>query len=266
MGATPLAAFLSLALPADMLTTAQGRRWVERFFTGLRALAHRHKVPLAGGDTSESPRETRDANGLILADIVLIGLVPTGKALRRSKARPGDAIYVTGHLGGSAAELAKLLKQQKPAQTKSTRDHPHLYPEPRIAQGRALLTRNLATACIDISDGLSTDLAHICRASGTHAEIDQSALPIHPQARKLTPEAALHAALHGGEDYELLFTAPATTRIPKSIARVPITRIGRLTPKRPATPLLTLITPNSARTPLKPSGWQHFTPPGRQNR
>lgn len=261
MGATPLAAFLSLALPADMVATSEGLRWVTRFFDGLGTLAHRHNVPLAGGDTSESPGETPHSLGLILADIVLIGSTPAGKALRRSGARPGDSLYVTGRLGGSAAELAELLKQQKPAKLSSKdskEDHPHLFPEPRLAQGRALLNRNLATACIDISDGLSTDLAHICRASGAHAEIDQSALPIHPLARKLTPEAALDAALHGGEDYELLFTAPAQARIPKSIAGVTITRIGRIIRKRTQAGLLTLITPNGSRTPLTPSGWQHF--------
>ena len=258
MGATPLAAFLSLALPADMLATTAGRRWVERFFTGLHTLADRHKVPLAGGDTSESPRETPNTHGLILADIVLVGAAPTGKALRRSGAHPGDTLYVTGHLGGAAAELTEVLKRTQPAKPGAKKDHPHLYPEPRLAQGRTLLTRNLATACIDVSDGLSTDLAHICRASAVHAEIDQSALPIHPLARRLAPQAALEAALNGGEDYELLFTAPATSRVPKTIAGVPVTRIGRIIRSTSRTPLLTLIPPNGARTELSPSGWQHF--------
>ena len=102
MGARPLAAFLSLALPSEMLAAANGRRWVERFFTGLRELAQAHNVPLAGGDTSESPA------GLVLADIVLVGSAPAGRALRRRGARAGDALYVTGELGGAAAELAAL--------------------------------------------------------------------------------------------------------------------------------------------------------------
>ena len=102
MGARPLAAFLSLALPAGLLSTAAGRRWVDRFFAGLRALADASAVPLAGGDTSESP------SGLVLADIVLVGSAPTGRSLRRSGARPGDALYVTGQLGGAAAELAAI--------------------------------------------------------------------------------------------------------------------------------------------------------------
>ncbi len=103
MGARPLAAFLSLALPGEMLATRAGRVWVERFFAGLRSLADRHAVPLAGGDTAESPSD------LVLADIVLIGSAPAGRALRRSGARAGDALYVTGELGGAAAELAEWI-------------------------------------------------------------------------------------------------------------------------------------------------------------
>ena len=111
----------------------------------------------------------------------------------------------------------------------STEGHPQLFPEPRLDVGEALLRRGLATACIDISDGLSTDLAHICRASGVSAEIELTALPIHPLARKLDPKAALQAALHGGEDYELLFAESASVPMPVSLAGVPITRIGTLT-------------------------------------
>ena len=111
MGATPLAAFLSLALPASLLASPEGRRWVNGFFRGLRKLADRYHVPLAGGDTSESPRETPGDQGLILADIVLLGSAPAGKALRRSGGRAGDNLYVTGHLGGAAAELGDILSQ-----------------------------------------------------------------------------------------------------------------------------------------------------------
>lgn len=262
MGATPLAAFLSLALPSKLLATASGRQWIARFFTGLRTLAKLHAVPLAGGDTSESPRESANHEGLILADIVLIGSAPKGKALRRSGARPGDILYITGHIGGSSAEFTAM--QQKKARIHNpatTKNHPHLFPEPRMAIGKTLLRRNLATACIDISDGLSTDLAHLCRASSVQATIEQAALPIHPLARKLTSEAALHSALNGGEDYELLFAAPPSTRIPGSIAGVPITRVGSLTRRRSGQPLMTLIQPNGNCTELEPKGWQHFSNP-----
>jgi thiamine-monophosphate kinase len=263
MGATPLAAFLSLALPSKLLATSSGRQWIARFFTGLRTLAKIHAVPLAGGDTSESPRESSShegliPEGLILADIVLIGSAPEGKALRRSRARPGDILYVTGHIGGSSAEFTAIQKKTRTHKPATTENHPHLFPEPRIATGKALLRRNLATACIDISDGLSTDLAHLCRASNVQALIEQAELPIHPLARKLTPEAALHAALNGGEDYELLFAAPPSARIPGSLEGVPITRIGSLTRKSPTQPLMTLIQPNGNHTELEPKGWEHF--------
>lgn len=261
MGATPLAAFLSLALPSSMLAKAPGQMWIAKFFSGLRALAELHSVPLAGGDTAESPG---GKNALILADIVLIGYAPKGKALRRSGAFAGDGLYVTGQLGGAAAELAGMLGRRKRiASVKTTEDHPHLFPEPRLDVGEALLRRGVATACIDISDGLSTDLAHLCRASGVNAEIEQEALPIHPLAARLGAKSALHAALHGGEDYELLFTAPSSARMPTSLAGVPLTRIGTLKPRRPGQPLMTLLAPGNGPAELKPSGWEHFAKPSR---
>jgi thiamine-monophosphate kinase len=258
MGATPLAAFLSLALPAPMLAESPGRVWITRFFKGLQTLGEMHGVPLAGGDTSQSPG---GKTGIILADIVLIGSAPRGKALRRSGATTGDAIYITGQLGGAAAELSTLQRRRnRVTRVTPTEGHPQLFPEPRLDVGDALLRRNLATACIDVSDGLSTDLAHICRASGVNAEIEQAALPIHPLARKPGPDAALQAALHGGEDYELLFTAPASVRMPSSIAGVLITRIGTITKRRANEPLMTLLTPDGTRETLEPSGWEHFSP------
>jgi thiamine-monophosphate kinase len=257
MGATPLAAFLSLALPGTMLAEAAGRDWIARFFSGLRALGDMHRVPLVGGDTSESPG---GRGGLILADIVLVGSAPKGKAVRRSGGSAGDALYVTGQLGGAAAELAATLKRQRRILSVATTEgHPHLFPEPRLDTGESLLRRELATACIDLSDGLSTDLAHLCRASGVCAEIEQTALPIHPLARKLGAAAALQAALHGGEDYELLFTAPASVPIPSSLAGVPITRIGSLKNRRSGRPLMTMLAPDGSRAELQPGGWEHFS-------
>ncbi len=257
MGATPLAVFLSLALPATMLTEAAGRAWTARFFDGLRALSELHDVPLAGGDTAESPGVR--GGGLVLADIVLIGSVPKGKALRRAGASAGDALYVTGQLGGAAAELSKIFGRRRIASVKSAEGHPQLFPEPRLDVGEALLRRGLATACIDVSDGLSTDLAHLCRASALCAELEQAALPIHPLALSLGAKDALNAALNGGEDYELLFTAPATVKMPSSLAGVPITRIGRLAPRRSGRPMMTLLMPDGRRDELKPRGWEHFS-------
>lgn len=254
MGAVPMAAFLSLALPSGLLSKLQGRRWITRFFSGLQGLAELHSVSLAGGDTAESPAD------LILADIILLGSSPAGRSLRRSGAKPGDVLYVTGSLGGAAAELGAMLS----GATRKTRanplhGHPHLFPQPHIATGRALLRRKLATACIDVSDGLSTDLAHLCRASGVAAEVEQAAIPLHPLALRLGAGAALNAALHGGEDYELLFAAPASARMPRKIAGVPITRIGRFIPKRAKQPLMTLLAPDGSRATLEPQGWEHFS-------
>ena len=258
MGARPLAAFLSLALPGEMLATPAGRRWVERFFTGLRGLAEQFAVPLAGGDTGESPC------GLVLTDIVLVGSAPAGRALRRSGGRAGDALYVTGELGGAAAELAGMERRAAGPKSRPPRmpalsqaeAHPQLLPQPRLAVGLELLRRRLATAAIDLSDGLSTDLAHLCRESGVGAEIAAGAPPIHPLALQAAPERAIDFALHGGEDYELLFAAPAAVRMPRSLAGVSITRIGRLVRGK----AIYLVDPAGRKRPLKQGGWEHFTP------
>jgi thiamine-monophosphate kinase len=257
MGAIPLAAFLSLALPATMLAESSGRAWTKRFFDGLRALSELHGVPLAGGDTAESPG---GRGGMVLADIVLIGSAPKGKALRRTGASAGDTLYVTGELGGAAAELSTMFgRRRRITSVKTTEGHPQMFPEPRLDVGEALLRRGLATACIDVSDGLSTDLGHLCRASALCAEIEQAALPIHPLALKLGAKAALDVALNGGEDYELLFAASAAVKMPSSLAGVPITRIGSLTPRRAGRAMMTLLTPNGRREELRPGGWEHFS-------
>jgi thiamine-monophosphate kinase len=261
MGARPLAAFLSLALPVEMLATAASRRWVERFFTGLIGLAKQFAVPLAGGDTCESPC------GLVLADIVLVGSAPAGRALRRSGGRAGDALYVTGELGGAAAELAGMERRaagsksglksgppRMPAPSQAAA-HPQMFPQPRIAVGLELLRRRLATAAIDLSDGLSTDLAHLCRESSVGAEVSAGALPIHPLALHAALDRTLDLALHGGEDYELLFAAPATVRMPRSVAGVRITRIGSLVRGK----TVSLVDSSGRRGPLKPGGWEHFS-------
>lgn len=251
MGAKPLAAFLSLALPRS---AAHDTRWLDGFLDGLLTLANTHHVPLAGGDTSESPSDN------ILADIVLIGSAPAGRALRRSTARPGDLIYCTGSLGGAATELAALTASpRKFRSASSSGDHPHLFPQPRLAAGAALLRRHLANSCIDLSDGLSTDLTHICTASNVTAELDATCLPIHPLAQRISPAEALHAALHGGEDYELLFTTPPTTKLPRSLGGVRVTKIGRIFPTRKGRPQITLVDRDGHRGTLVPHGWEHLT-------
>ena len=284
MGARPLAAFLSLGLPLELTKAGRKPAWVERFLDGLLALAESHMFPLAGGDLAESP--------LAVADIVLVGAVPRGKALLRSGARPGHLLYVTGALGGAAAglaQLAELARQNRAGQSlvkgtgfspyisamessgalapEGTQPRlsqppripkrleallaPHLYPQPRIAQGLWLQRRNLATAAIDLSDGLSTDLAHICEESGVDAEVEAASLPLHPGA-------TLDQALNGGEDYELLFTAAPRTRIPRQIAGVSISKIGRIMKPRRGHPAVSLLTEDGPRA-LEPRGWEHFS-------
>jgi thiamine-monophosphate kinase len=257
MGATPLAAFLSLAIPRSL---ARKPTWIEDFLSGLLTLTKDHNVPLAGGDTSESPSDA------ILADILLLGSAPSGQALLRSTAHPGDVLYVTGALGGASAELEALSQNpRKFRDAQPTGDHPHLFPQPRLAVGQALLRRRLATACIDISDGLSTDLAHLCTESGVSAEIEAANLPIHPLAagtgkpgQDVATGSALHHALHGGEDYELLFAASPITRIPRKIAGITITPIGTLGTSRRRGPQVTLVSPSGQKSPLLSLGWEHL--------
>jgi thiamine-monophosphate kinase len=252
MGARPVAAFVSLGLPKELVKAGRtGRSWVSRFYDGLLGLAEEHHTTLAGGDLAESP--------LALADVVLVGAVPRGHALLRSGAKPGDAVYVTGALGGAAAGLDKLAGLAETSTGKKQVRLPdrwrvllqtHLYPQPRLAQGEWLRRYKIAAAAIDLSDGLSTDLAHICEESGVGAEVDAAALPI-------SVGATLERALHGGEDYELLFTARPGKRVPSKIAGVPITRIGRITEARRGKEPITLLTAEGPR-PLTRRGWEHF--------
>lgn len=240
MGGSPSAAFLSMALPCDL-----PRNWVMRFMKGLLALADKHKVTLAGGDTAESP------NG-ILADIVVLGIVPAGEAVLRSGARAGDRLYVSGTLGGSAAAIAELRKKSKGKPNAG--DYPrHFFPAPRIAVGRMVREKKFASAMIDISDGLSTDLAHVCAESGVGAEIFAEAIPKAAVGRP-SHEVGLALALHGGEDYELLFTAPPSRRIPARIAGIRITHIGDINRGRE----IFLVHKSGEPRKLEPRGWEHF--------
>jgi thiamine-monophosphate kinase len=233
MGGIPKAAFLSLALPPDLR-----QHWVDEYIRGFLTLARRYKVQLAGGDTAQSP------DG-ILADIIVVGTVPTGKALLRSGARVSDILYVSGTLGASVATLQQLRSGMKLRPSAHPR---HFYPDPRIALGRYLREKHLASAMIDTSDGLSTDLRHICDESGVGAIIETASIPAVPGDDKL------QFAVHGGEDYELLFTAGPNRRIPAKVAGVPVTRIGTIIRGGQ----ITLQSSNGKSQPLQPGGWQHF--------
>lgn len=210
MGGEPRFCLLSLAVApwAD-------RRWIDAFYRGFLKLARRAKAPLVGGDLARAARTS--------CDVVVCGAAPRGKALRRDGARPGDALYVTGPLGGSAYGLATR---------RGAAWDRHLWPEPRLDFGRRL--RGRATAAIDLSDGLSLDLHRLSAASGVAAELDS--VPVFPGA-------SLEHAFHGGEDYELLFTARAAPRGALRIGRIVAGKPGRVT--------------FGGRT-LKPQGWDHF--------
>jgi thiamine-monophosphate kinase len=250
MGARPVAAFVSLAVPAELTRKrANARSWVDRFYDGLLELAGRWQVPLAGGDLAQSPG---GAHARAAADIVVVGAVRHGRALLRSGAQAGDALYVTGTLGSAAAELRAVTQAPRKFRTVTvaTSQHPHFFPEPRIPVGLALVRKRLATAAIDISDGLSVDLQHLCEESGLRAEVNEALLP-------LGRGASLNDALHGGDDYELLFTASADARVPRRIAGLPVYRIGRMLRRQAARPQMTLMK-DGERSELKPEGWQHF--------
>ncbi len=220
MGSRPLFCLVSLAVPQHL-----GQRWINGFYRGLLGLAARHETALAGGDLASFDR--------VLADVVCCGEVPAGQALLRSKARPGDSIYVTGTLGASAAGF----RTQRGVNWKR-----HLRPEPRVAQGEALRKLGV-TCCMDLSDGLSLDLRRLCLESRVSADLAET-LPI---ARGAT----LEDALHGGEDYELLFTASPRVRVPEEIAAVPIARIGTIGKGKPGAVTF------AARS-LRSKGFDHF--------
>jgi thiamine-monophosphate kinase len=268
MGARPVAAFLSMAVPRELVWTRRGKSWAERFFDGFMELAGRFKVPLAGGDTAQAGGRGDKSAGRACFDIVLLGAVKRGRALLRSSAKAGDSIYVTGALGGAAAELLALERSPRrfAGMTKAEEGHPHLYPEPRLRVATRLAAMKGIHAAIhsaiDVSDGLSTDLRHICDESVLVAELDAAAIPVHRLAveaeRKGWVASAMELALHGGEDYELLFTASRDAKVPLRIAGVEVTRIGKMTPKRTGRPSVMLRAGDGRVRALEARGWEHF--------
>ena len=235
MGGIPRYAFLSLALPAGTSS-----RWVDDFFKGLFRLADSSGVTLAGGDTAASQSG-------IVADIMVIGEIAKGQAILRSGARPSDEIWVSGELGGAAAAL-HLLRQGKSIAKRDDILRPLFYPQPRLALGRLLCRRGLASAMMDLSDGLSIDLARLCESSGVGARIDAESIPKHRLA-------SWNQALHGGEDFELLFTVPATrsTKVPKLVDGVQLTRIGEVRRGRQLR-----LRREGMEIPLPVLGFEHF--------
>lgn len=198
MGADP--AWLTLGITLPEIDEA----WLQAFSDSLFEVLDYYHMQLIGGDTTRGP---------LSMTLGIHGLIPAGKGLKRSGARHGDWIYVTGQLGDSAAGLA-ILQQRLVCDDQANHDYlikRHLRPTPRILQGQAL--RELASAAVDISDGLLADLGHILKASGVGAKIVQDQLPLSAALQACTePQQAIDFALNGGEDYELCFTVPEVNR------------------------------------------------------
>jgi thiamine-monophosphate kinase len=248
MGGVPRACMASVGFPRG--TSYAYARDVAR---GLADQARRHGVAIVGGDTC--------AARSLFVSVALLGSVESGRAVRRDGARPGDGLYVTGSLGAAAAGLQLLKRVRRRGGASRSRGaggsrgtaarraaadalRAHLDPVPRTRAGRALGVTGLATAMIDLSDGLAQDLPRLCRSSDAGALIEEAAVPVARAASFLLgPERALRCALSGGEDYELLFAAradavPALRRLSRRL-RLRITPIGRVLPRRAGVRLLT---------------------------
>ena len=246
MGGEPFAAFLSLALPGGL-----PQRWADQFFDGLLELAKTAGVTLAGGDLSQSPAG-------VLADITVVGTVAEGRAILRSTAAPGDRIFVSGELGAPYA----LLEQMYAAPERRFRaaSYPaHFYPQAQLALARFLAEKQIPSAMIDISDGLSIDLARLCRASRVGAVLQENAIPIASLNRH---EVELRHALHGGDEYQLLFTVRPGHRVPRQYKGITLSLIGYITEGEE----VAIEHENGYITELEPLGWEHFTSARRKKR
>jgi len=244
MGGVPRCFLLSLALPS----TRTGA-WLRGFLDGLAKASHALKCPIAGGDTTRRQE--------ILINITVVGQCRRGSAVLRSGARPGDAIFVTGRLGEAEYGLQLLRSGKKKLSFRDRRLRKHLYPRPRLAIGGALAQNRLATAMMDLSDGLSSDLARLCAASGVGARIWAQQLPTVRMAEGHQKRFdAAELALHGGDDYELLFTVAKSNlaRIPKSIGNLALTRIGVIAAQKK----VLLVNGNKAVVELRNLGWDPF--------
>jgi thiamine-monophosphate kinase len=253
MGGLPRAFLLTLALP-EALTGL----WLDRFLAGMKRAARILGVRLIGGDTTKSPQ--------VFISITVLGEAPRGRAVLRSAARPGDLIYVSGRLGRAqlGLELLRCGFTQSARRDRASRAaaQQHLYPKIRVELGAWLAQRRIASAMMDLSDGLSTDLPRLCRASGVGARVDSQYIPCveipERAARKLKGIAAnpLQMALDGGEDYELLFTVQrrnvAKLRTAPGFSQ--LTVIGEITRERK------ILLLDSAGRPqrLQSRGWDPF--------
>lgn len=245
MGGTPRYFLLSLALPAS-----RTGRWLSEFLRGLSRASQAFRCELVGGDTTQRSE--------ILINVTVVGEVQNNHAVLRSGAHPGDLIYVSGHLGEAEFGLRRVREQRGKLSLRDRRLQKHLYPEPRLALGRWLVQKGLATAMMDLSDGLSTDLPRLCEASRVGARIDASQIP-EVQVSRGQPRRKyepVELALNGGDDYELLFTVAhqKAKLIPKTFQKVQLTPIGRITRQRD----LLLVEKDGRKRRLLPRGWDPF--------
>jgi thiamine-monophosphate kinase len=248
MGARPRFCTVALALPPTCSPA-----WIDHFYRGLTSLGKREGVVLVGGDLSRSPR------GIDIT-ITAVGETVGRNPIYRSRGKAGDALFVTGVLGQSAAGLELLQKKRRKGRSPAERQalKAHRMPQPRCRAGLWLAKRRLARCMIDLSDGLSTDLTRVCRASGLGAEICRKSLPLFTPASRWGCDP-LELALHGGEDFELLFSVPAAavTKLKRSYPPgfPKLTRIGRL--KR-GTGIMLTSDQDGAFDVLEPRGFDHF--------
>jgi thiamine-monophosphate kinase len=245
MGGVPRCFLLSLALPA-----AHTASWLDEFLRGLRRAAKRFDCALAGGDTTQR----KD----ILINVTVVGEARRGMAVLRSGAQRGDILFVSGRLGEAELGLHRIRDGKGLANSRDLLLRKHLYPEPRLALGRWLAEKRLASAMMDLSDGLSTDLPRLCTASRVGARITATEIPAVriPNGVGLASKDSLHFALHGGDDYELLFTVPRKKmkQVPRSFHRLPITAIGEITTQR----ALVLVGEDGREASLPDRGWDPF--------
>jgi thiamine-monophosphate kinase len=244
MGGTPLYTLVSLSLRDD--TTVEA---VIDLYKGMLDLASGYGVALVGGNISRAP--------VMVINITALGNIEGEAVLTRSAARPGDVIAVTGTLGAGAAATEMLKGRLDLApETRSSLHQAHFRPQPRVAEGKAMLRAGVKAA-IDISDGLLGDLSHICQASNVGAVITADSIPIDPAVRSAFGEASLFLALSGGEDFELLFTAPEkTVSEVKKVISVPVAVIGTVVSQHAGT--IRVLDSQGREVASKRRGWNHF--------
>jgi thiamine-monophosphate kinase len=254
MGGKPTYALVSLGLPAAFPVVSY-----DRLFEGMRDELQPHRARIVGGNLAQ----TRDD---LIVDITLLGEVGLSRILTRNGARVGDRIFVTGKVGASGAgfQVLTMFGKRFPGKYKALVAR-HVLPSPRVTAGQRIARAGVATAMIDLSDGVASDLFHICTRSGVGAEIHEERLPLPEYIREIAERSGrsvIDLALHSGEDYELLFTVPRSVLVGKlrSITgdpEVPVTEIGTIVGRKEG---YCLVDSRGKKTRLAPAGWDHFRP------